>query len=109
MRISDWSSDVCSSDLLSHRTRQGGTKREQGSTSTTDSETTAMPEYGKRRRFAIVTFDPDRVQALSCQTGEIPCLGTQIVQGLRGTAYDKERGLINITLLDQVEIGRAHV
>ncbi|WP_286749757.1 hypothetical protein [Sphingopyxis sp. SCN 67-31] len=60
-----------------------------------------MPEYGKRRRFAIVTYDPDKVCDLDWRV-DAPLLGQQIVQGLRGTAYAKERGLINITLLDQV-------
>jgi hypothetical protein len=60
-----------------------------------------MAEYGKRRRFAIVTFDPDKVRDLDWQA-DAGQLGVQIVQGLRGTAYAKDRGLINITLLDQV-------
>lgn len=60
-----------------------------------------MPEYGKRRRFAIVTFDPDKVHDLDWQV-DAPLLGIQLVQGLRGTAYARERGLMNITLLDQV-------
>lgn len=60
-----------------------------------------MPEYGKRKRFAIVTFDPDKVRDLNWQV-DADKLGVQIVQGLRGTAYAKDRGLINITLLDQV-------
>lgn len=60
-----------------------------------------MPEYGKRRRFAIVTFDPDKVRDLDLSV-DGKALGHHLVNGLRGIAYAKDRGLINITLLDQV-------
>lgn len=55
-----------------------------------------------RKRFAIVTFDPDRVQSLAPDTVEQAQLGEHLVNALRGTAYAKERGLLNVTLLDQV-------
>lgn len=55
-----------------------------------------------RRRFAIVTYDPDVVLSLDARTGMREQLGEQIVNALRGTAYAKARGLLNVTLLDQV-------
>lgn len=55
-----------------------------------------------RKRFAIVTFDPDRVKGLAPETLEERQLGEQLVNGLKGIAYAKDRGLLNITLMDQV-------
>jgi len=56
------------------------------------------------RRFAIVTYDPDRVKALAPDTTEQEQLGEALVNALRGTAYAKDRGLLNVTLLDQVAL-----
>lgn len=55
-----------------------------------------------RKRFAIVTFDPDRVKALAPDTVEQTQLGENLVNALRGIAYAKDRGLLNVTLMDQV-------
>lgn len=55
-----------------------------------------------RKRFAIVTFDPDRVDALAPDTRERNHLGEALVDALRGVAYAKARGLLNVTLMDQV-------
>ena len=53
-----------------------------------------------RRRFAIITYDPDRIEQLSWQ-GEGNCFAYIIWRGLSGWTYPKERGIINITLMDQ--------
>ncbi|MBL9069905.1 MAG: hypothetical protein JNM03_07920 [Sphingopyxis sp.] len=55
-----------------------------------------------RKRFAIVTFDPDRVKALAPDTSEQEQLGRALVGALRGIAYAKNCGLLNVTLMDQV-------
>jgi hypothetical protein len=55
-----------------------------------------------RKRFAIITYDPDRVKALAPDTTERDRLGQYLVDGLRGIAYPKDHGLLNITLMDQV-------
>ena len=52
-----------------------------------------------RKRFAIITFDPDRVAKLSWQ-GEGHSLAWIVWRGLCGWTYPKERGIINITLMD---------
>lgn len=54
-----------------------------------------------RRRFAIVTFDPDRIEKLSYQAEGMSVSWT-IIQALQGYDYPKERGIINITLMDQL-------
>lgn len=57
----------------------------------------AMP----RRRFAIVTYDPDRIEQLSLQA-EGASVAWIIVRALQGYDYPKERGIINVTLMDQL-------
>lgn len=54
-----------------------------------------------RKRFAIITFDPDRVEKLSWQ-GEGNSFAWIVWRGLAGWTYPKERGIINITLMDQL-------
>ena len=54
-----------------------------------------------RKRFAIITFDPDRIDQLSWQ-GEGNSFAWIIWRGLAGYTYPKERGIINITLMDQL-------
>lgn len=54
-----------------------------------------------KRRFAIITYDVDRFASLSWQT-EGNNFAFAILRGLNGFTYAKERGIINITLLDQV-------
>jgi len=54
-----------------------------------------------RKRFAIITFDPDRIDKLSWQ-GEGNSFAWIIWRGLSGYTYPKERGVINITLMDQL-------
>ena len=54
-----------------------------------------------RKRFAIITFDPDRIDKLSWQ-GEGNSFAWIIWRGLAGYTYPKERGVINITLMDQL-------
>jgi hypothetical protein len=54
-----------------------------------------------KRRFAIVTYDVDRLAKLSWQV-EGNSFAFAIWRGLNGFTYAKERGIINITLLDQV-------
>ncbi|WWT39673.1 hypothetical protein [Microcystis phage Mae-JY04] len=54
-----------------------------------------------RRRFAIVTFDPDRIEQLSYQAEGLS-VSWAIIQALQGYDYPKERGIINITLMDQL-------
>ena len=54
-----------------------------------------------KRRFAIVTYDVDRLAKL-CWQAEGTCFAFAIWRGLNGFTYAKERGIINITLLDQV-------
>ena len=54
-----------------------------------------------RRRFAIVTFDPDRIEQLSYQA-EGASVAWIIVRALQGHDYPKERGIINVTLMEQV-------
>lgn len=55
-----------------------------------------------RKRFAIITFDPDRVKGMAPDTVEEQQLGEQLVNALKGIAYAKGRGLLNVTLMDQV-------
>lgn len=55
-----------------------------------------------RKRFAIITFDPDRVKAVAPDTTEERQLGEQLLNGIKGIAYAKGRGLLNVTLMDQV-------
>lgn len=54
-----------------------------------------------RKRFAIITFDPDRIEQMSWQA-EGQGLAWIIWRGLSGWTYPKERGIINITLMDQL-------
>lgn len=54
-----------------------------------------------RRRFAIITYDVDRLASLNWQA-EGSIFAHAILRGLNGFTYAKERGIINITLLDQV-------
>ena len=54
-----------------------------------------------RKRFAIITYDPDKVEKLSWQ-GEGNSLAWIVWRGLCGWTYPKERGIINITLMDQL-------
>lgn len=54
-----------------------------------------------RKRFAIITFDPDRVDKLSWQ-GEGNSFAGILWRGMAGYTYPKERGIINITLMDQL-------
>jgi hypothetical protein len=54
------------------------------------------------RRFAIVTYDPEKVKGLAPDTTEQRQLGDALVDALRGVAYAKDRGLLNVTLMDQV-------
>jgi len=54
-----------------------------------------------RRRFAIVTYDPDRIEQLSYQA-EGAAVAWIIVRALQGYDYPKERGIVNITLMDQL-------
>ncbi|WP_156317949.1 hypothetical protein [Blastomonas sp. AAP25] len=56
-----------------------------------------------RRRFAIITYDPDRIEQLSYQAEGLSISWT-IIQALQGYDYPKERGIINITLLDKLPI-----
>lgn len=54
-----------------------------------------------KRRFAIITYDANRLADISWQA-EGTCFAYAIWRGLNGFTYAKERGIINITLLDQV-------
>lgn len=56
-----------------------------------------------RRRFAIVTFDPDRIDQIEANA-DGQSFSWIILQALKGRDYPKERGIINITLMDQVPV-----
>ncbi len=56
-----------------------------------------------RRRFAIITYDPDRVAQIEANA-DGPSFTWIILQALKGRDYPKERGIINITLMDQVPV-----
>lgn len=56
-----------------------------------------------RRRFAIITYDPDRIEQLSYQAEGLS-VSWIIIQALQGFDYPKERGIINITLLDKLPV-----
>ena len=56
-----------------------------------------------RRRFAIITYDPDRIEQLSHQAEGLS-VSWIIIQALQGYDYPKERGIINVTLLDKLPI-----
>jgi len=59
-----------------------------------------------RKRFAIITYDPDTIERLSWQ-GEGNSFAWIVWRGLAGYTYPKERGIINITLMDQLP-AKAH-
>jgi hypothetical protein len=61
-----------------------------------------------RRRFAIITYDPDLVEAQSIQAGGDQ-LAFAILRALKGHSYAKERGLINVTVMDRVEFEQGPV
>lgn len=54
-----------------------------------------------RRRFAIVTYDPDRIEKIQA-TADGQSFAWIVLRGLQGFDYPKERGIINITLMDQL-------
>lgn len=54
-----------------------------------------------RRRFAIVTYDPDRIEKIETNA-DGQTFAWIILRGLQGHDYPKERGIINITLMDQL-------
>jgi hypothetical protein len=56
-----------------------------------------------KRRFAIITYDPERLAALNWQA-EGNSFSYAIMLGLSGFSYAKERGIINITVMDQVPV-----
>src|SRR3546814_19571809 len=60
MRISDWSSDVCSSDLFSFRRRRGSSSWRsvftRGSTTTATTRTTAIRTLATRRTTRTTLF-----------------------------------------------------
>lgn len=60
-----------------------------------------------RRRFAIITYDPDRIEQLSYQAEGLSVSWT-IIQALQGYDYPKERGIINVTLLDKLPVRPTH-
>ncbi|MFN3475329.1 MAG: hypothetical protein ACK4ZW_14905 [Blastomonas sp.] len=54
-----------------------------------------------RRRFAIITYDPDRIEKIEAN-GDGQSFAWIVLRGLQGYDYAKERGIINITLMDQL-------
>jgi hypothetical protein len=56
-----------------------------------------------KRRFAIITYDPDRIAELNWQA-EGNSFSYAILRGISGLTYAKERGIINITVMDQVPV-----
>jgi hypothetical protein len=56
-----------------------------------------------KRRFAIITYDPDRIAELNWQA-EGSSFSYAILRGISGLTYAKERGIINITVMDQVPV-----
>jgi len=67
-----------------------------------------MSDGKGRRRYAIVTFDPDIVDQQSVQAGGDQ-LAFAILRALKGRSYAKERGLINVTVMDRVEFEQGPV
>lgn len=54
-----------------------------------------------RKRFAFITYDADKIEKLSWQGGG-NCFASIIWRALAGWTYPKERGIINITIMDQL-------
>jgi hypothetical protein len=54
-----------------------------------------------KRRFAIITYDAERLANLDWQA-EGNSFAYAILRGMSGFTYAKERGIINITVMDQV-------
>src|SRR3546814_7059081 len=110
MRISDWSSDVCSSDLMSGQGDQ--LEQLQAQIDALKSENSNMASEGTR---VLSAYDDEnrslKEQLAAAQSGPRPGAGPTALYGPGGpAAYDSVAGAAaDADQSRRVQIGRAHV